>query len=214
MPASRVERPVVRSFKPRYLREAAAHVRAGGHAVVWESERRARLLMPVPAKGDVTDLGYWSLLDLGKQRYRLVKDGPAKGLATALVPNDCLDIVRRRAERDSIHPGARRALELDCLACGACCRDNRVELEPSDLARFRDGGRVDLTRPPYTTRRNGKVVLRLAPDKACQHLLGDNKCAIYTLRPDACSQFPVGSECCLYAREAELGVVDGLTEGA
>jgi Fe-S-cluster containining protein len=43
----------------------------------------------------------------------------------------------------------------------------------------------------------------------CRHLGKDNKCAIYPIRPDACSQFPMGSECCLFAREEELGILDG-----
>ena len=47
-------RPIVRSFKPKYVKEAAAHVRAGGHAVIWEQEKRALLVFPKPA-GDNPD---------------------------------------------------------------------------------------------------------------------------------------------------------------
>jgi Fe-S-cluster containining protein len=100
-------------------------------------------------------------------------------------------------------------VELDCLACGACCKDNRVELDTVDIERFDAAGRADLARPPYAKRENGTVILLLRKDKGCKHLGRDNACGIYPIRPDACSHFPVGSECCLSSREEELGIVDG-----
>jgi Fe-S-cluster containining protein len=212
MSGQKVVRPVVRSFTAKHEREAGAHVRAGGHAVVWDSPGRARLVVPLPKKGDVEDLGYWSLLDLGRSRYRVVKSGALRGLAWMRVPSDCNEIVRRRAERDSVLEGPTHALILDCLACGACCRDNRVVLDDDDVARFRRAGRADLTKPPYARRASdGRLVLTLRKDKACRHLGRDNRCGIYELRPEACSSFPMGSECCLYSREEELGITDGLT---
>lgn len=205
-----LQRPVVRSFKTRFTREAAEHVRAGGHAVIWASEKRGQLVYPPPAKGDIGDLARWSLLDLGRERLHIEKAGLLKGLATAPVPRDCVEIVKRRVERDSVHPGPVRELELDCLACGACCHDNDVELEDEDQARFARGGRPELGKAPYARRRDGKLVLTLAPGKVCRHLASDNKCGIYALRPNACSQFPAGSECCLFAREEELQIFDGV----
>jgi Fe-S-cluster containining protein len=206
-----VTRPVVRSFLAKYLREASVHVRSGGHAVVWDGPSRARLVLPVPKPGDPSDLAYWSLLDIGRSRWQVAKSGLLEGLAWIRVPRDCHEIVRRRAERDSVLEGPVHTLVLDCLACGACCRDNRVILDEDDLARFAAGGRKDLGKPPYTRReKDGTVVLTLKKDKDCRHLQRDNKCAIYPLRPEACSSFPMGSECCLFAREEELGVVDGL----
>lgn len=71
------------------------------------------------------------------------KTGPFAGLATVKVPDDALHIVRRRAERDSIHPEATREVDFDCLACGACCRDNEVVLDEDDVAKLRAGGRAD-----------------------------------------------------------------------
>jgi hypothetical protein len=82
-----------------------------------------------------------------------------------------------------------------------------------DIERFRQGGRHDLLARPYSRRTDGKLVLTLLRNKACRHLGRDNKCGIYALRPDACSSFPVGSECCLFAREEELGVYDGVAPG-
>ena len=204
-----VERPVVRSFKAAYAREAASWVKRGGHAILWLGPRKARLVFSAPRADDEQDMGYWSALDLGRSEYTVERRGVLTGLASLPVPHDCYRIVRERVVRDSIHAGPRRKLELDCLACGACCRDNRVELDAVDIERFERAGRAELTRPPYAKRDDGTVVLVLRKDKRCKHLGDDNACGIYPVRPDACSHFPVGSECCLSSREEELGVVDG-----
>jgi hypothetical protein len=207
----RIDRPVVRSFTRPHVRRAADWVRAGGHAVVWLTPRKARLVFARPKDGDENDLGWWSVLDMGRSDYEIVRSGTFAGLALMRVPHDCYGLVRDRVTRDSIHPGPTRALELDCLACGACCRDNRVELEDQDVERFERAGRLDLTRSPYARRDDGKIVLVLRRDKRCKHLGDDNKCGIYPIRPDACSTFPAGSECCLSSREEELGIIDGAT---
>jgi Fe-S-cluster containining protein len=205
----RVTRPIVRQFKARFEKEIARHVRGGGHAIVWESPTRARLVFPAPKKEDEGDLALWSLLDLGKSRWTTIKSGPLRDLGTSPVPRDCLEIVRHRAERDSIHEGPMRTLDLDCLECGACCKDNEVVLDDADVERFRAGGRPDLAKPPYTRKKDGTLYLRLLKSKDCRHLESDNKCAIYALRPEACSSFPMASEPCLFSREEELGVIDG-----
>ncbi len=210
MPAVRVKRPVVRSFTAPFEREAAAHVRAGGHAVVWDSPSNARLVVPQPIDADERDLALWSLADLGRWKWATAKRGPLKGLAFMRVPSDLAFIVQHRAERDSVMAGPTVTMRLDCLACGACCRANEVILEDVDIERFEDAGRKELTRRPYARRRrDGRVVLTLKTDKRCKHLADDNKCDIYALRPDACSTFPVGSEGCLFSREEELGIYEG-----
>jgi uncharacterized protein len=157
----------------------------------------------------VQDLGYWSLLDLGRSRFTTVRRGPLRGLVSATVPLDCLEIVRERVERDSVHAGPTRTMFLDCQACAACCRDNRVEIKSSDVLRFERAGRAELLHPPYTRMDGEKVVLRLLRSKDCRHLRKDHRCAIYDLRPDSCRTFPPASEGCLFSREAELGIVDG-----
>lgn len=208
----KVVRPVVRSFRWQYLEEAAAWVRSGGHAVVWLAPRKARFVFARPARGDDHDLGWWAVLDMGRLSYKVARPGTLfAGLAYVAVPHDCYAIVHDRVVRDSIHAGPTRALELDCLECGACCRDNFVELDDVDIERFEKAGRGDLARPPYARRKDGAVVLVLQPNKDCQHLGSDNKCGIYAIRPDACSHFPVGSECCLSSREEEMEIVDGAT---
>ncbi len=208
-------RPVVRSFKMPFAREAAAWARMGGHSVLWETPSRARLVMQKPEGDDMDDVGFWSILDLGGTRYTMQSKGALRGLATFIVPKDCHGVVRRRTERDSIHAKPTRKVAFDCLECGACCRDNEVLLYDDDARRLVRGGRADVTKPPYARRRkDGKLVLTLLPaTKACHHLADDNKCGIYPLRPDSCSQFPMGSECCMFAREDELQLYDGLPPG-
>ena len=209
MAAVRVVRPVVRSFQSTYVKEAAAHVRKGGHALVWEGKSKARLVFKVPVGDEEKDLGYWSLLDLGAHKWAKETRGALRGLAVAKVARDSFDIVRARAERDSVHPRATRVMRLDCETCAACCRDNKVVLEPEDFTRFAKGGRPELGKPPYTRKDGKKVVLTLLRSKDCKHLQTDKRCGIYVLRPDSCRVFPAGSESCLFSRETELGVVDG-----
>jgi len=196
-------RPVVRSFARRFASECAAWVRAGGHGVLWHSPERARLVVPRFRKGDLHHLGRWAILDLGKSTYGVPKKGPFRGLVTTPVPSDTLEIVREWAERDAQHEGPRRTIHLDCRACGACCRDNEVILERADFPRFRRGGVT-----PITRRKNGVVMLRVLGNGKCAHLGRGNACQIYEARPNACRDFPPASECCLFAREEELGIVD------
>src|SRR6187399_262031 len=152
MATADVYRPLVRSFKPRFAKEAAAHVRAGGHAVVWERKDRAVLVFAEPKTGDDDDFGAWAVYDMGKWRWKVEKTGALRGLATTLVPRDCLWIVRRRTERDSIHPGSKRKVSFECTTCAACCQDNEVVLLEPDIERFKTGGRPELARMPYAKR--------------------------------------------------------------
>jgi Fe-S-cluster containining protein len=209
VPAHTIVRPIVRSFTLRELRRAADHVRAGGHAVVWERARRARLVVPPPDEDDPMDLALHAILDLGKQRYEISRRGVTRGLATTLVPRDCIDIVRHRIERDSGHVGSTREISLDCTECAACCYSNEVVLDDEDIDRFREGGRPELASMPYARKRNGKLMLRLAKDRGCLQLGVDKRCNIYAIRPGQCRTFPMGSECCLSARAEDLGIYDG-----
>jgi Fe-S-cluster containining protein len=209
MSAARVTRPVVRNFEQRFVEDAASWVRAGGHAIVWLSPRKARLVFAKPREADAFDLGWWSALDIGRSEFEVARRGVFAGLAYVRVPHDCYRIVRDRATRDAVHPDPTRTIELDCVECAACCKDNRVELEDEDVARFERAGRDELAQPPYARREDGTIVLVLRRDKRCKHLGDDKRCGIYEIRPVACSSFPAGSECCLSAREEEIGIVDG-----
>lgn len=168
---------------------------------MWSGPKQALLVFRVP-RGD-RDLGLWSLLDLGKWRWIRASSGALRGLAIARVPKNCLDIVRDRIDRDSVYPGPTRRESFDCLACGACCKRNEVPLNRKDIARLRRV-RPELLKKPWVKRRgDGKLALTLLRTGECRHLKSDNACAIYELRPSPCSEFVVGSECCLSSREEE-----------
>lgn len=202
-------RPVWRRFVPRFESRAAAWVRSGGLSAIQRSEKHIDLLLGVDGAGEITEAALWAVLALEQRRYVRVKEGPAKGLFVARAAPHSLYAVLDWCDRDSMHEGPTRAMDLDCLACAACCCDSNVLLDDSDLQRFRDAGRADLTKSAYIKRsRDGKVRLRFIGRGRCQHLMGDNKCAIYAIRPFNCSVFPVGSEACLAARESTLGIRD------
>jgi uncharacterized protein len=200
----RVIRPVVRSFSEQDA--AATHVRAGGHAVLWESSRKAWLVVCAPDPADLSDLNLWSILDLGLRGYARVLSGALEGLAVRAVPRHRLRDVRHRIERDSVHRGPRREIDLDCLECGACCRAHKVVLIEDDVARFDAAGRCELHRRPFARRdRKNRLVLAASRSGDCKHLGSKNRCGIYPIRPHACRCFPVGSEGCLSARVDQLG---------
>ncbi len=210
MSAYKIVRPVWRSFRPRFLARAAAHVRKGGHAVVERDDGGLDMLLGVDDRGKITELGLWSILAIEQQRWRRVKEGPATSLATARVREKFVGSVLDWCERDSIHERATRAIHLDCLDCGACCHEANVVLDEADFDRWRQAGRKDLLGRAYLKRKDGTVRLRFAASGRCQNLGRDNKCGIYPIRPDNCSAFVVGSEACLAAREDTLKLRDGL----
>jgi hypothetical protein len=210
MPAHVLVRPVWRRFRTLYLPRAAAHVRAGGHAAIVQDGGRIDVLLGVDARGKLSELGRWALLSIEIARWRRVKGGPAQGLATVRVARQYEWAVLDWCARDMAHEGPTRVLSLDCVDCAACCHDANVVLDDSDLGRWRDAGRADLAGRAYVRRaRDGKTTLRFAATGRCQHLGDDRLCGIYTLRPDNCRAFVIGSEACLAAREETLGLRDG-----
>jgi uncharacterized protein len=208
-----VVRPIWRRFRSRWLARAAAHVRRGGFAAIADETGGVKVLLPVDEAGKITELGQWALLAIEQQRAQRVKEGLAKGLLSARIRPSFAGSVLDWCDRDSVHEGSTRAIELNCLECSACCHEANVLLDKADFQRFREGGRPDLVGKAYIRRaRDGKVTLRFAADGRCQHLMVDKKCAIYAIRPDNCSAFVVGSEACLAAREDTLGLRDGAPE--
>lgn len=203
-----VDRPVWRRFLPRFTDRAAKWVRSGGAAAIQHSEDHIDLVLGVTARGQISEQALWAVLALNQRRYVRIKEGPAAGLFKAKTATHAIDAVLDWCDRDSMHEGPTRPLDLDCLECGACCCDAHVLLDQDDLDRFRAGGRADLTKSAYIKRSDGKVTLRFLPNGLCQHLQNDNKCRIYELRPFNCRVFPVGSEACLAARESTLGIRD------
>ena len=158
--------------------------------------------------------GWWSILDLGRSEYRVARTGPvARGSPTfvslTIAIRSCAS--GSRAMR-SIRGRRARSIST-ALACGAVLQGQPRGARGSGTspASRRTVGR-SLPSAPTPVRAN-KLVLVLRKDKRCKHLGEDYRCAIYSIRPDACSTFPPASECCLSAREEELGIVDGARFG-
>lgn len=211
-----------RRFRQEFFARAVAWVRQGGFAAIMNGKGKLELLLPVDASGRLTSLARWAVLSIDMDKTTRLTEGPATGLRTARVRGDIATAVVDWCDRDAIHEGPTRALDLDCLACGACCHDAEILIDERDLARLARGGRADLTtRAHVDRRRDGSIAFRLAeasPPRTegypryktrCAQLGSDNRCAIYPLRPDNCRVFLVGSEACLAAREDTLGLRDG-----
>lgn len=145
----------------------------------------------------------WAIHAIKSPWYIYQYKVPTRGLVRAPILKRWREWAEEWAERDRAYPGAIHELELDCRQCAACCFDNKVLLDASDLTRWETAGRadlLDLTRPFRTRRR-----LPLVGDaKSCVHL-DRLQCGIYPLRPNMCRDFVAGSEHCLAAREQKYG---------
>ena len=100
--------------------------------------------------------------------------------------------------------------ELDCLECGACCRqgsDGRILVPEADLVRWRRIGRADLA-DACVEGHFGEMAFPSRPDGACVHLgspAGVHACSIYEIRGTTCRDFEKGSpQCHEFRRDAGL----------
>lgn len=134
----------------------------------------------------------------------------------------------RSADRFSCRPSGQRVRgdfpacahyepELDCLTCGACCREayDTVEVAPRDPARrrhsalmvpragghdmAREGQRCIALRGGERLERRGRPARSLPVYQPSREPF---LCSIYEERPRTCRQFTRGSEHCLTARRA------------
>lgn len=193
-----ITRPLWRAFRSNALPAAAEHVRAGGLAVV-RSALDWKLFVPTDEDGDLPELCMWAMMDLGVRAPKRAEKGALAGSTWTRLTDGQRVLVRRWLKRDRGHEGATTEVRLDCTACGACCRRNRVVLEDDDFARWKKAGREDLGLRPNVRRHRGRSLVVLRDDGDCIHLRG-NLCGIYALRPDNCRAFPAGCEPCLSAR--------------
>lgn len=100
--------------------------------------------------------------------------------------------------------------DLDCLACGACCRqgsDGRILVPAEDLVRWRAIGRHDLA-DALVPGHFGELAFPYRADGSCVHLGADgceNACSIYPDRGTTCREFEAGSRQCLeFRRDAGI----------
>jgi Fe-S-cluster containining protein len=100
--------------------------------------------------------------------------------------------------------------ELDCLACGACCRqasDGRILVPAEDLVRWKRQGREDIL-ARIVPGHFGEEAFAYTADGACVHLGvpgQPNACAIYEDRGTTCREFERGSWQCLEFRR-DMGI--------
>lgn len=207
MSVTRIVRPVWRRFRERDLGKAVVYAKAGGGALLVDELGGIRMLFAL-VNDDIPELFFWAILDIEKRKWTRVKEGVALGLGTSIIPRRKHWVAERWMERDGARPAPTAPLALDCLDCGACCKDSKVLLVPDDLVRWKRAGRPELARSPHTKRVGPNLLMPMSAAGPCKHLQSDNKCNIYELRPFNCSAFPAGSEPCLGTREDTLGIVD------
>lgn len=100
--------------------------------------------------------------------------------------------------------------DLDCLACGACCRtgrDGRILVPADDLVRWRRLGREDIVHE-LVPGHFGELAFATRDDGSCVHLgtpASPNACAIYDVRGTTCREFERGGWQCLeFRRDAGI----------
>jgi Fe-S-cluster containining protein len=100
--------------------------------------------------------------------------------------------------------------ELDCLSCGACCRqasDGRILVPAEDIVRWKRSGRDDLVQA-LVPGHFSELAFACDAAGACVHLgteSNPNACRIYEQRGTTCREFERGSWQCLeFRRDAGL----------
>lgn len=79
--------------------------------------------------------------------------------------------------------------QIDCCACGNCCREVLPVLRDDDVVRLAEGlelSRDELAKRFLTTDEDGDLTFSRRP---CP-LLSGNRCSAYDHRPDVCRSFP------------------------
>ena len=87
-------------------------------------------------------------------------------------------------------------MQLDCLSCGACCREayHAVEVGRRDPFVRKHPGRLTQVDGRLNVRREGGICSCLTPKE------GLWPCVVYAERPRTCQDFQKGSDNCLFAR--------------
>lgn len=81
---------------------------------------------------------------------------------------------------------------LDCLSCGACCREAYHAVEVSRRDPYR--------RLHPVVEAEGRLLVPRTPENWCSHLGRDLRCAVYADRPKTCRDFEKGGLNCVEAR--------------
>lgn len=84
--------------------------------------------------------------------------------------------------------------QIDCLECGACCKNYSPRFKPPDIRRISKHlgmKQGDFSRKYLHRDDEGDSVLKSKP---CPFLDEDNFCGIYEVRPSDCRRFPYTDE--------------------
>lgn len=92
--------------------------------------------------------------------------------------------------------------KIDCLTCGACCKQYSPRFKTPDIKRISKNLRLKesvFIETYLTLDEEGDYVVRSTP---CPFLGADNRCSIYEVRPSDCQRFPYTDEDVLFKRPA------------
>lgn len=80
--------------------------------------------------------------------------------------------------------------QIDCLACGNCCRTLQIVVDDKDIERL--AARLAITPQQFARQYVGTAPDRTKHFKStpCAFLGADNRCSVYEDRPQACRDFP------------------------
>ncbi|MDR0887740.1 MAG: YkgJ family cysteine cluster protein [Candidatus Methanoplasma sp.] len=82
-----------------------------------------------------------------------------------------------------------------CERCGACCvQSEGIELEATDIkgmSRILKITPEDFEAKHVTVADDKKIMMA---DKKCDFLRPDNRCSVYSVRPNFCKKYPCGSD--------------------
>jgi Fe-S-cluster containining protein len=79
--------------------------------------------------------------------------------------------------------------QIDCLACGNCCRTLQIVVDDKDIARLAQ--RLKMTPRQFSQQYVGTDAFGLhLKSTPCVFLGDDNRCSVYEDRPQACHDFP------------------------
>ncbi len=84
---------------------------------------------------------------------------------------------------------------FECQQCAGCCKNLRVTVTYSDIARWKREGRWDiLQRVAFVEDRSGRMDFCLdetaTQNAQCPFLSADNRCRIHSTKPQVCRDFP------------------------
>ncbi|HRI21922.1 MAG TPA: YkgJ family cysteine cluster protein, partial [Panacibacter sp.] len=80
--------------------------------------------------------------------------------------------------------------QIDCTACGNCCRSLMINVEPNDAKRLAD--HLKISEKSFYTKyveQSSEGKLAVMNSIPC-HFLSNNKCTVYEARPAECREFP------------------------